>query len=142
MTSARFVSSSRSTAGRSSCGSAPTRELTATEKESLQKLLIEARRNEYVRKANEVRLYADMTAFPGGSSSGPSTSNPGGPGGFGAAVSGGNILLNDDAYDYLLKSFPSSFVSGLRKGKNRRFEYTIRYTFRIGRYEKAEESIK
>ena len=54
----------------------------------------------------------------------------------------GNILLNDDAYDYLLKSFPSSFVSGLRKGKNRRFQYTIRYSFRNGRYEKAEESIQ
>lgn len=78
-------------------GSAPTRELTATEKESLQKLLIEARRNEYVRKANEVRVYADMSAFPGGTTSGSSTSSPGGPGGFGAAVSGGNILLTAPA---------------------------------------------
>lgn len=75
-------------------GSSPTRELTATEKESLQKLLIDARRAEYVRKANEVRVYADMSAFPGGGSAATSSSSPGG---FGAGVTSGGILLTAPA---------------------------------------------
>jgi hypothetical protein len=72
-------------------GSSPTRELTATEKESLQKTLIESRKGEYVRKAGEVRVYADMSAFPGGS-----TAPVSGPGGFGAgtATTMGGILLS------------------------------------------------
>lgn len=73
-------------------GSSPTRELTPTEKESLQKLLVEARRNEYVRKANEVRVYGDMSAFPGAGSAG-SGATPGRSSGFGDAASSGGILL-------------------------------------------------
>ena len=75
-------------------GSSPTRELTATEKESLQKTLIESRRGEYVRKSAEVRVYADMSVFPGASSA-PAT----GPGGFGAgtATTMGGILLTAPA---------------------------------------------
>lgn len=75
-------------------GSSPTRELTATEKETLQKTLIESRRGEYVRKSGEVRVYADMSVFPGGS-----TAPISGPGGFGgsAAAAPGGILLTAPA---------------------------------------------
>lgn len=73
-------------------GNSANRELTQTEKESLSKLLLDARKAEYVRRANEVSVYADMSVFPSSASSGP--------GGFpGGASSGGSnqILLSAPA---------------------------------------------
>ncbi|MBY0113352.1 MAG: hypothetical protein K2Y21_11060 [Phycisphaerales bacterium] len=87
-------------------GSSPTRELTPTEKDTLQKTLIEARRSEYLRKAGEVRVYADMSLFPGGTAA-SSTPGSSAPGGFGASVSGGNILLTAPATPL---SVPQAFV--------------------------------
>ncbi len=51
-------------------GANATRELTQPEKESLARQLLDARRSEYIRRANEVSVYADMSVFPsaGGSS--------------------------------------------------------------------------
>lgn len=53
-------------------GANANRELTAQEKESLTHLLLDSRRSEYVRRANEISVYADMNAFPSpGAAAGP-----------------------------------------------------------------------
>ncbi|MGH7242498.1 MAG: hypothetical protein ACREJD_03670 [Phycisphaerales bacterium] len=71
-------------------GNGGNRELTGSERESLDRLLLDARRAEYVRRANEVSVYADMSVFPsGGSANGPG----GGAPGFGAAAAGANQIL-------------------------------------------------
>ncbi len=54
----------------------------------------------------------------------------------------GHIFRTDAADDFLLKSFPQSFISGLKKGRNYSFEYTIRYTLRHTGYEIVEANIK
>ncbi|MBX3388552.1 MAG: hypothetical protein KF691_03750 [Phycisphaeraceae bacterium] len=66
-------------------GNSANRELTQSEKESLAKLLLDARKTEYVRRANEISIYADMSVFPSSASSGP--------GNYGAATTGSNQIL-------------------------------------------------
>jgi len=71
-------------------GNGGNRELTASERESLSKLLLEARRSEYVRRANEISVYADMSVFPSaGGTSGPGNA----PAGVGAVAGANQILL-------------------------------------------------
>ncbi|MBX3381711.1 MAG: hypothetical protein KF805_16580 [Phycisphaeraceae bacterium] len=69
------------------------RELTAAEKETISKLLLDARRSEYVRRANEISVYADMSAFPS------SNAGPGGNPGMGNNLGAGSnqILLSAPA---------------------------------------------
>ncbi|MFO0861204.1 MAG: hypothetical protein U0570_11650 [Phycisphaerales bacterium] len=55
-------------------GANTTRELTAQEKEGLAHLLLEARRDQYVRRANEISIYADMSIFPSPAATTPGTS--------------------------------------------------------------------
>lgn len=64
------------------------RELTPTEKETISKLLLDARRSEYVRRANEISVYADMSIFP--SSGSASGSSPGMSQGMNQGMSGGS----------------------------------------------------
>lgn len=70
-------------------GSGGARELTANEKESLSRLLLDARRAEYVRRANEVSVYADMRIFP----SAGGASGPGGMSQGSASIAGSNQIL-------------------------------------------------
>lgn len=77
-------------------GANTTRALTPTETEAISRLLLEARRSEYQRRANGISVYADKSVFPqssaggAGLGSGPGGSGgAGGPGGFSAAASAG-----------------------------------------------------
>ncbi|MBS0190306.1 MAG: hypothetical protein U0573_05285 [Phycisphaerales bacterium] len=70
-------------------GAMPTRELTASEKENLSRLLIDTRRSEYVRRANEISLYADMSCFPGASAATAVPAGTSAP----ATVAGPNQIL-------------------------------------------------
>jgi len=71
-------------------GNGGARELTANEKESLSRLLLDARRAEYVRRASEVSVYADMRIFPSaGGSSAPGSGMSQGS----ASIGGTNQIL-------------------------------------------------
>jgi len=72
-------------------GNGGARELTPTEKESLSRLLLDARRAEYVRRANEISVYADMSIFPSSGVAGGGGSGGNVPGM--GAVSGANQIL-------------------------------------------------
>lgn len=66
------------------------RELTAGEKESLARLLLDARRAEYVRRANEISVYADMSIFP---SAGGASAPGGGAIQSASSIGGSNQIL-------------------------------------------------
>lgn len=74
-------------------GSGANRELNAMEKESLARTLLEARKAEYIRRANEISVYADMSVFPSGSAS----SAPGALPSMSVSTGSNHILLNAPA---------------------------------------------
>lgn len=71
-------------------GSSGNRPLTQQENETLSRLLLDTRRNEYTRRANEISIYADMSVFP--SAGGAAASGNMAPGAA-APVAGANQIL-------------------------------------------------
>lgn len=71
-------------------GAGGNRELTASEKETLARTLLDARRAEYIRRAGEVSVYADMSVFP---SSGSASAPGGGMAPVSASAAGANQIL-------------------------------------------------
>lgn len=74
-------------------GAGPTRELNAMEKEALGRTLLEARKAEYIRRANEISVFADMSIFP----SSVASATPGAPPGLSSSLGSNHILLTAPA---------------------------------------------